>query len=125
MMREEVLETASNPLITFDSNDVKANSTRPSRYGVELRGKMTVHGSTRDQLIPVRVTIGGDRLRASGEFSLYQNEYGITLVSLAGGALKVKDEVKVSFRDHSVRRKGAGHGSRLSLRPCRGCRHSS
>lgn len=97
VMREEVLETASYPLITFDSADVKANSTGPSQYRVELRGRMTLHGVTRDQLIPVRVTISGDRLRASGEFSLYQSENGISLVSVAGGALKVKDELKVSF----------------------------
>jgi hypothetical protein len=36
-------------------------------------------------------------MRASGEFSLCQTDYGIELVSVAGGALKVKDDVKVSF----------------------------
>ncbi len=39
----------------------------------------------------------GDMLRASGEFSLLQSDYGIPLVSVAGGALKVKDELKFTF----------------------------
>jgi len=42
-------------------------------------------------------TLAPDRLRASGELTLRQTDYGIELVSVAGGALKVKDEVKVSF----------------------------
>jgi hypothetical protein len=36
-------------------------------------------------------------LRASGEFALKQTDYGIKLVSVAGGALKLKDELKFSF----------------------------
>ena len=36
-------------------------------------------------------------LRAFGEFTLRQTDFGIKLVSVAGGTLKVKDEVQVSF----------------------------
>jgi hypothetical protein len=36
-------------------------------------------------------------LRASGEFLLSQSSYGIKPVSVAGGALKLKDELKFSF----------------------------
>jgi hypothetical protein len=39
----------------------------------------------------------GTFLRASGDFSLNQTDYGIKLVSVAGGALKLKDELKFSF----------------------------
>jgi hypothetical protein len=42
-------------------------------------------------------TLAADRLRASGEFTLRQTDYGIELVSGSVAALKVKDEVKVSF----------------------------
>ena len=36
-------------------------------------------------------------LRAFGEFSLRQSDYGIKPVSAVGGGLKVKDEVKFTF----------------------------
>ena len=41
----------------------------------------------------------GNMLRASGEFSLNQTDFGIKLVSVAGGALKLKDELKIFIRD--------------------------
>ncbi len=62
-----------------------------------LDGELTLHGATRRQLIAARVTLLGSMLRASGEFALKQTDFGIKLVSVAGGALKLKDELKFSF----------------------------
>jgi polyisoprenoid-binding protein YceI len=70
---------------------VKATPIGSSQYRVEITGPMTIHGVTNDQTISARVIIGGDRLRASGEFILRQTDYAIELVSVVGGALKVKD----------------------------------
>jgi hypothetical protein len=36
-------------------------------------------------------------LRASGEFTLRQSDYGIKPVSFAAGALRLKDELKFQF----------------------------
>jgi hypothetical protein len=36
-------------------------------------------------------------VRASGQFSVRQSDYAITLVSAAAGAIRVKDELKVTF----------------------------
>ena len=46
----------------------------------------------------------GDTLRANGEFALRQSDYRIKLASVAGGALKLKDELKFTF-DIVARRK--------------------
>ncbi len=43
------------------------------------------------------MTVTGGDLRAKGEFSLKQTDYKIKLVSVAGGTLKVKNELKCSF----------------------------
>jgi polyisoprenoid-binding protein YceI len=96
-MHRDVLESDTYPLISFNSSNVKATPMGSSQYRVEITGPMTIHGVTNDQTISARVIIGGDRLRASGEFILRQTDYAIELVSVAGGALKVKDELKVSF----------------------------
>jgi hypothetical protein len=47
--------------------------------------------------VPTRVFISGDTLKAAGSFSILQSDYGIKPVSVAGGSLKVKDEVKFVF----------------------------
>jgi hypothetical protein len=39
----------------------------------------------------------GTMLRISGEFQLRQSDYGIKPFSFAGGALRLKDELKFKF----------------------------
>ena len=96
-MHGDVLQSDGYPEIVFDSTSVKANSASPGQYWLEISGKLTLHGITREQDIRARLTANAERLRASGEFSLRQTDYGIELVSAVGGALKVKDELKCSF----------------------------
>ena len=97
IMQEKVLESAAYPVITFSSCSVKATPAGPGQYRVEISGKLTLHSVTNDQTIMARVIVSPDRLRASGEFSLFQSAYGIEPVTVAGGVLKVKDELKVTF----------------------------
>ena len=96
-MHTDVLQSDGFPEIVFDSSAIKANSASPGQYWIEIPGKLTLHGVTREQMIRARVTASAERLRASGELSLRQTDYGIELVSAVGGALKVKDELKCSF----------------------------
>lgn len=96
-MHRDVLESDTYLLISFNSSNVKATPVGPNQYRVEITGPMTIHGVTNEQTISARVIIGSDRLRASGQFTLRPTDYAIELVSVAGGALKVKDELKVTF----------------------------
>jgi hypothetical protein len=43
------------------------------------------------------VRLKGDTLRAAGEFSIRQSDYEIRPASAAGGTVKLKDELKLSF----------------------------
>ena len=97
IMHEQVLESDAYPAIEFQSSEVKVTSSGAGQFRAEISGELCLHGVTRPLTIVARVTANGDRLRASGEFSIYQTEYGIQLVTVAGGALKVKDELKASF----------------------------
>jgi len=96
-MKEEVLETARYPEIRFETSEVQATRLAESMYRMKLIGKLTLHGVEQDVQIPCTVTVGEDSLRANGEFSIRQTDYGIHLVSAVGGALKVKDELKFQF----------------------------
>jgi polyisoprenoid-binding protein YceI len=96
-MNQRVLETAKYPEIAFLSTSVSASELGEGRYQANLNGNLTLHGMTRPIAIPTQVTLLGDMLRAGGEFPLLQSNFGIAPVSVAGGTLKLKDEIKFAF----------------------------
>jgi polyisoprenoid-binding protein YceI len=96
--REEVLETDKYPEIVFNSNNIAVTRLGEGRYRARIIGALTLHSVTQNALwISAELTMGDARLQARGEFSLKQSDYKIKLVSVAGGTLKVKNEVKISF----------------------------
>jgi hypothetical protein len=40
---------------------------------------------------------GEDTLKAQGSFSILQPDYGLKIASVAGGTLKLKDELKCAY----------------------------
>jgi polyisoprenoid-binding protein YceI len=103
-MRNEVLETARFPEIVFEASNPSLSKGGETLYWVNLTGKLTLHGVTQPQQITAQVTVTGDQLRASGEFNVRQSSYGIKPVSVVGGTMKIKDDVKVTF-DFVARKK--------------------
>jgi polyisoprenoid-binding protein YceI len=97
LMNTEVLETGKFPEIRFEASDISVTKTGDALFSAKLDGSLAFHGVTRRESITARVAWMGSMLRASGEFSLSQSNYGIKPVSVAGGALKLKDELKFSF----------------------------
>jgi polyisoprenoid-binding protein YceI len=97
MMKEEVLETSRFPEIVFRSKSVSADRIYEGFYRVKINGDLTLHGTTRDHLIDTQVRLVENGIRAEGESTLRQSDYGIRKVSVIGGTMKVKDEVKISF----------------------------
>ena len=93
VMKAEVLETDKYPDIVFESTGASASANGR----VDIDGDLTLHGITRKQRISAQLALTGDMLRAFGEFSILQTDYRIKLASVAGGALKLKDELKFSF----------------------------
>ncbi len=103
-MHDEVLETDSFPEIVYECSHASSiQKLADSLYMVALNGELTLHGVTRNQQVPARVTVKGDTVRAAGEFSIRQSDYEIRLVSAAGGTVKLKDEIRLSF-DISARK---------------------
>jgi polyisoprenoid-binding protein YceI len=94
---EEVLNTDRFPEIVFGSSQITSNHLGENMYRVSVSGNLTLHGVTRGHAFAANVTVGGDTLRGNGEFTLKQTDYNIKLVSVAGGMVKVKDELKFSF----------------------------
>ena len=97
LMNQEVLETAKFPEILYEAPSISVTKMADMLCSATLNGNLTMHGVTRSQPISARVALLGNMVRASGDFSLNQTDYNIKLVSVAGGALKLKDELKFSF----------------------------
>ena len=97
VMHDEVLETRKYPEITFQSSRISADHLKENLSRVNVEGGLTLHGITNNQAFTAQVAFGVDSFRAYGEFTLLQTEYEIRIASIAGGALKLQDEIKCSF----------------------------
>jgi polyisoprenoid-binding protein YceI len=96
-MHEEVLEADSYPDVVYECSRGSASQTGEGQYWVALNGELTLRGVKRSQPVSARVSLNGNTLRAAGEFSVRQSDYEIRPVSALGGAVKLKDEIKLSF----------------------------
>jgi polyisoprenoid-binding protein YceI len=97
MMNEQLLETAKYPEIVYQAPAIWITKQGDSLFYAVLNGDLTLHGVTCKQSVTARIAVFGTMVRASGEFTVSQAAYQIKPVSIAGGALKLKDELKLSF----------------------------
>ena len=86
MLGPEVLDVDRFPQIRFQSTTV--DQVKPGVWVVT--GNLTLHGESR--VVKLNVTTEQGRYKAAT--SLKQTDYGITPISIAGGAVTVKDEVQ-------------------------------
>lgn len=79
----------ASPQIKFEPTSVE--QAGPARFLV--RGQLSLHGHTR----PVAVDVRTENGRYVGSSTFKQREFGITPVSVAGGTVTVKDELKIDL----------------------------
>jgi polyisoprenoid-binding protein YceI len=97
MMREDVLEINKHPEIVFESSDISGDQTAAGQYKVRIAGDLSMHGVARKCSFAAQVWASGAMMRSHGETAIKQTDFNIKLVSAAGGTIKVKDELKLSF----------------------------
>ena len=84
-----VLDVARFPEISYRSTAI----TKTGDAHWEVRGNLSLHG--RNQPVVVVVSFDGGHYRGSTSFK--QSNFGISPIRIAGGTVKVKDEVKIEF----------------------------
>jgi polyisoprenoid-binding protein YceI len=97
VMFDEVLEKNRYPWIEYTSSRVSASKMGENMFRVTMNGDLTLHGVTRGMTLESQVVPGEDTLRAQGSFTLMQTDYRLKIASIAGGTLKLKDELKCSY----------------------------
>jgi polyisoprenoid-binding protein YceI len=97
LMNDQVLEVTKYPEIVYEASVITLNRLEDSLLSARVDGSLSFHGVTRPQSVTARIAVFGEMLRASGDFTLRQSDYQVKPVIVAGGALKLKDDLKFSF----------------------------
>jgi polyisoprenoid-binding protein YceI len=90
MLSDQVLDTQQYPEIAFESTDVQA----AGNDAWTVSGSLKLHGQT--HLVRIAVKRAGPN-KYEGSAKLKQTTFGIQPITIAGGSIKVKDEVDVVF----------------------------
>jgi polyisoprenoid-binding protein YceI len=85
----KVLDSARYPEIVFRSNAAKAAG--PGSW--QVQGDLTLHGQTKPVIVFVKEAAGG----YTGAATLKQTDFGIKPIRIAGGTVRIKDEVRIEF----------------------------
>ncbi len=89
MLGPKVLDSRQFPEIRFRSSAVE-----PAGEGRwRVAGDLTLHGQTH----PVKLTVQRQNGHYQGAAELKQRDFGIEPISVGGGAVKVKNELRVEF----------------------------
>jgi polyisoprenoid-binding protein YceI len=89
MLGPEVLDVERFPEITFQSASIEPAGT--DRWTVT--GRVVIHGQAKTITFPVTRRDGTYR----GSVTIKQRDFGITPITVAGGTVKVKDELRIEF----------------------------
>jgi len=98
MRGPNVLNVQRFPIIRFRSQKVTGKKLSASSYEMEVQGEMSLHGTVKPMVVPLKVEVQGDTLTANGKMTIKQSEFGIKPTTAAGGLVQVEDDVPVEFR---------------------------
>jgi polyisoprenoid-binding protein YceI len=96
MLGPECLDAGRFPTIRFVSKAVSVGNRSAGALDLALRGDLTIHGVTREVLVPVRLLVGPQSVTATGTTKLRQTQFGIQPISKAG-VVNVKDELLLEW----------------------------
>jgi len=89
-MQEKVLESAKYPEIMFRSSRAETSATGQWR----VEGTLSLHGVSR----PVSMNVQRNGEAYTGRVVIRQTDFGIKPITVAGGTVKVKNELEIAFQ---------------------------
>ena len=92
-----VLHPDQYPEIVFQSTSVTSKPAAPGQYDVKIVGNLTLHGVTRQETIPVKLSLSSNDLQAVGQFSIERGDYKVKATSAFHGLVRVRDKVRFEF----------------------------
>jgi polyisoprenoid-binding protein YceI len=85
------------PEIVFQSTSVTAKPAAAGQYDLKIVGNLTLLGVTRQETIPVKLSLSNNDLQAVGQFSIDRSNYKVKATSAFHGLVRVRDKVRFEF----------------------------
>lgn len=110
MRGPRVLDAARFGEIRFRSRTLSGRAVGGAgvadEYEVQVTGDLTLHGVTRELVVPMRVVFDGDTLTARGRATIRHDQFGLTPVTAAGGTVRARNEIEIGFEIVAERQHG-------------------
>jgi polyisoprenoid-binding protein YceI len=91
------LDVKRFPTIDFRSTKVTAKASGERTWEVTISGELELHGQRKPIRVHATVALDGKTLTAKGNATVKQTDFGITPIAVAGGTVRVKDELAMRF----------------------------
>ena len=95
-MENTALDVEKYPKIVFVSKELSVSRGNGERKG-NLRGELTLRGVTDEVKIALTLTVDDQKVRVQGEFKIKGSDFGGPQIKAAGGSVKTKDELELTF----------------------------
>ena len=95
---ENYVESSKFPKTEFKgiiSNNATINYSKEGTYNVTVKGKLTMHGETKDVQTEGKLTIKGGKINATASFQLSFDEYKIAVPSLVSDKVAKTASIEV------------------------------
>ncbi len=94
-METDVLRVSEFPRVVFESTAIERG---PGADALRIRGNLTIRDKTQPVVVPLTFSrLPDGTYRATGTYKFKQTTFGIKPIQLAGGTVKVKDELMTEF----------------------------
>ena len=93
----KTLEVEKFKTIRFDLDSVAVNREAGDSATVDLIGRMTIHGVTKQIRVPATVRRASDHIRVTGAFPVVLPQYGVTKLTRMLGTLRMNELIQVGL----------------------------
>jgi YceI-like protein len=93
MLGKNVLDAAQHPRI-----DIRSVSLIGPAWAPDVTVRIKLRGAEHDMTVPVAIDNRNDQIAVTAVFEINQTDFGITPLSVLGGALQVANTVRVRMR---------------------------
>jgi polyisoprenoid-binding protein YceI len=94
-MEKDVLRISEFPRVLFESTSVEVGGAASQ---LKIHGNLTIRDKTQPVVIPLTFKrLADGTWQADGKYNFKQSSFGIKPIQLAGGTIKVKDELESEF----------------------------
>jgi polyisoprenoid-binding protein YceI len=102
---ENYLETKQYKSATFTGKIIeKDDFTKDGTYTIRTKGKLTIHGITKERIIKSEITTKGGKIMVRSSFTVLLDEHGISIPKIV--YQKIAEEIAVDVEADFVEMKG-------------------